>query len=115
MASSGQVVNLVVLLFFVVVGAIVEVFVSLLLGALVCVLPLVAFVMFSPTTRSSSLAGSLRRSPVTLLAAVVGASGSWSWWGVPQPSTSWRSSWASSCSLWVWSWWFRDLGERGRR
>ncbi len=75
MAALSQVVNLVVLFFFIILGAVVEVFVSILLGALVCVLPLVVFVMFSPTSRGSPIARTLRQRPVTLLAVIVCASG----------------------------------------
>jgi hypothetical protein len=75
MAAPSQVVNLVVLLFFIVVGAVVEVLVSIILGALVCVIPLVLFAMFSPTSRSTPIARSLRQSPVMVLEVVVCASG----------------------------------------
>jgi hypothetical protein len=75
MAASTQVVNLVVLFFFIVVGAVIEVLVSIILGALVCVIPLVVFAMFSPTSRSTPIARSLRQSPLMVLEVVVGASG----------------------------------------
>lgn len=75
MAALRQVVNLAVLLFFIIVGATVEVLVSLILGALLCVVPLVVFAMFSPTSRSTPIARSLRQSPLMLFAVVVGASG----------------------------------------
>jgi hypothetical protein len=75
MGALSQVVNLVVLLFFIILGAVTEVFVSIILGALVCVLPLVVFVMFSPTSRGSPMARTLRQRPVTLLAVIVCASG----------------------------------------
>lgn len=76
MTSAKQVVNFVVLLFFVILGATVEVLGNLILGALVCVVPLVVFVMFSPTiSRSDPLVGSLRHSPLVLIAVVVCACG----------------------------------------
>jgi hypothetical protein len=75
MAARGGVVNLVVLLFFIVLGAVVEVLVSIALGALVCVIPLVLFAMFSPTSRSTPMARSLRQNPLTVLEVVVGGCG----------------------------------------
>jgi len=75
MLRGSQIVNLVVLLFFIIVGATVEVLVNIILGALVCVIPLVVFAMFSPTSSSSPLARSLRRSPLMVLGVVVCGSG----------------------------------------
>jgi hypothetical protein len=76
MAAWKQGVNIVVLLFFVILGATIEVLGSLILGALVCVIPLVVFVMVSPTiSRSDPISRSLRQSPLVLIAVIVCGSG----------------------------------------